>query len=168
MNEPESSDQPSSIPTFAAPNIPLNTDVTVSSAQSGNFSLLQASGWQGPMPSPEAMKRFAEIDPTFPERIMALTEGEARHRREMERTELDALVRDKESERSERKRGQWFGFVLALVFLVAGGGLVLSGHAWAGGTIATSTLATLVVVFVTGRRTRDHAGEDLADLNQSP
>lgn len=114
------------------------------------------------------MKRFGEIDPTFPERIMALTEGEANHRREMERVELDALVRDKLADRTERMRGQWFGFVLAIVFLVAGGGLVLDGHAWAGGTIATSTLVALVTVFVTGRRQQIGPESQPDELKQSP
>ncbi|QCD52831.1 hypothetical protein [Campylobacter sp. RM16192] len=36
-------------------------------------------GYQGPIPSPEFMQSYAEIDPSFPDRIFKLTEDNMQH-----------------------------------------------------------------------------------------
>jgi hypothetical protein len=48
-------------------------------------------------------------------------------------------------------RGQLFGFITALLFLIASTVMVLYGHGLAGAVIGSIDLVSLVAVFVTGR-----------------
>lgn len=42
------------------------------------------SQWIGPLPSPEALERFNHVIPGGAERILRMTEGQAKHRRKLE------------------------------------------------------------------------------------
>jgi uncharacterized membrane protein len=87
----------------------------------------------GPLPHPDYYERYAAIIPNGAERIIAMAEREQTQRHLMERF------------------GMASAFVLALVFLVAGSILVLSGHDQAGTVIITGTVLGLAGVFITGR-----------------
>jgi uncharacterized membrane protein len=65
--------------------------------------------FSGPLPHPQLLSQYNELIPNGAERIVALTEREARHRQSLE------------------ARGQLFAFVLAMVSLVGGIGLIAIG-----------------------------------------
>ena len=70
----------------------------------------RAGFYQGPVPPPNIMEAYGRIDASFPERIMQEFEKNSEHIRGMEKSALEfTVLRD--------KRGQYFGFVLALGLL---------------------------------------------------
>jgi uncharacterized membrane protein len=108
--------------------------------------------FSGPLPPPDALAGYGRIDPTFPERIVRLAEEEAQHRRRSETVALDAEANDARAARVERRIGQVLGFVLAVLFLIAGVWLTLAGHPTVGAVVLGTTMVSLVTVFVVGRR----------------
>jgi len=110
----------------------------------------------GPLPPPDELQRYESILPGAAERIISMAEGQATHRRQLERDAVDADIRDAADERAERRRGQYLGFAIGVVAIAGGtlsmvfspgvvgqvGGVVIGGGA----------LATIVTAFVTGKR----------------
>lgn len=70
----------------------------------------RAGYYQGPVPPPNIMEAYGRIDASFPERIMKEFEKNSEHIRDMEKSSLNEAV-------SRDKRGQCFGFILALGLL---------------------------------------------------
>ena len=55
------------------------------------------------------------------------------------------------SQENQGTRGQWFGFIIAIVFLAASVLLTLKGYEIAGIGLGGTTIVGLVAVFVTGK-----------------
>ena len=66
-----------------------------------------------PIPLPQILKGYKEVDPTFPERIMVEFEKNSAHVRNQEQKALDAQIQ-------EAKRGQYMAFFIsvALFFVI--------------------------------------------------
>lgn len=102
------------------------------------FPEVVAAMWKAPLPPPAAIKAYAETAPSYPERIMAMTERqiemgarEQEHRHKIEMKEQDHRHRQEEfqniSIRNSVRRAQ-FGIIG-----IAVSGLVLAGAlAWIG------------------------------------
>lgn len=88
--------------------------------------------WQGTLPPPEILERYAAMLSDAPERIFALAERQSAHRHTIEGEVI-------ESDKIARTRGQRYALVIAL------GGLLLSGYAL---HLACPSYA-LAIVFVT-------------------
>lgn len=107
--------------------------------------------WQGPIPSPEDLGRYREVDPSLPDRILtmaertlALTEKQTDHRIAMETKLLTGM-------NFRAHAGLWLAFTLAVLIFVGCGWLINNGHDIAGSVIATIDLVGLVGVFIYGR-----------------
>jgi uncharacterized membrane protein len=103
--------------------------------------------FSGPIPPPEILKAYDEIEPGTARRILAQAEMQTAHRIEIEKTSIN----------SEIRRSNWglvAGFVVAMASIVGGCLLVWAGHDVAGATIATGSVVALVGVFVYGTATR--------------
>lgn len=70
--------------------------------------------YSGPVPSPEFMEKFKQVQPDFPERIMKLTENEDARRTEIVAIEKFRIAEEFKAER----RGQMLTFVCLVAFLV--------------------------------------------------
>jgi len=116
--------------------------------QAGEALVRMSTWWQGPIPPPELLEAFGEVDPLLPERIMSLAERESSHRQGLERQAQDAEIADRECERDERFRGQMLGFGLALVCITSATLLGLFGQPILAGVIGGTTLVSIVAVFV--------------------
>lgn len=103
-----------------------------------------AIAFQGPLPPPAMLEHYGKIIPNAPERMMALLEKQTDHRIAMETKLVDGRV-------SVTKTGQWMAFVLSLFFGSTAAYLGINGHEWLAGTIATTTIIGLAVVFVLGK-----------------
>jgi uncharacterized membrane protein len=51
----------------------------------GKTKTIAGKFYQGILPSPEMMEHYQRIDPSLPDRILKLTEGEAQHRRDCDK-----------------------------------------------------------------------------------
>lgn len=108
-------------------------------------AVLRKEYYSGPLPPPKALADYNNIVDGAAERILIMAELEQKHRHQIESTALLGEI-------NNDKRGQRFGFGIAITFGVMALVLGLSGQQWLGGIIATVDLLALVTVFVLGRR----------------
>ncbi len=100
--------------------------------------------WQGPLPPPGLLKAYNEAIPNGAERILTEVQRQCRHRMDLE----NRLIPEQQL---QSRRGQVYGLVVALSFLVASFILITMGFGIFGTIIGTVDLIALVTVFVTGR-----------------
>ncbi|MBF0262731.1 MAG: DUF2335 domain-containing protein, partial [Magnetococcales bacterium] len=114
-------------------------------SQSGGYVM---AAFSGPIPDPYALKIYGEIDPTYPERLLAMAERQEAHRqaeeirqKELEKIAIESyiafnqakhnLARQKHLERIKyQTRGQWLGIVLVSFFLMGAIYVTMNGHDW--------------------------------------
>jgi uncharacterized membrane protein len=110
----------------------------------GQVVLATASAFQGPLPPPEVLAKYNEIDAGLVNRIVTMAEEQAKHRREIEN-----FVTDKSLALS--RMGQVFGLTIAMTGLGAAVITTLYNHGVVGALIGTVDLVALVSVFVLGK-----------------
>lgn len=71
----------------------------------------------GPLPHPDTLMGYKEIDISFPDRIMSMAEEDAEHHRKMEE---QIIIENFNS----NKRGMIFGFIISLVAIGLGAWLI--------------------------------------------
>ena len=109
------------------------------------LSVRSVQHFQGPLPPPQTLAQYETILAGCAERIVSMAEEQAAHRRTLETRVIAGNL-------AAERRGQIFAFVLALVVIALGGGLIQLGKDASGLTAIIGALATLVAVFVYGRR----------------
>ena len=90
---------------------------------------------------------LAEYNKLFPgcaERIVAMAESQTAHRQELEKAVVHGNIAD-------AKRGQTYAFILGLVVMAGGIGLVGFGRPVEGLVAVVAALGTLAGVFIWGR-----------------
>lgn len=107
-------------------------------------SVMYSESYSGAVPHPDHLERFNELVPGSAQMIFDEFQKQAEHRRNLEAFAVQNQIR-------QSGRGQIFGFVLAVVFLLAGIILIFSGHEQAGITLTGGTLVSLVALFVVGK-----------------
>lgn len=122
-----------------------------SSVLESMFSRATLEFYSGPFPSPQMLRDYAASFPDVPERLMALVEEEAKLRRSIELKQVAAALEDQRADRLERRRGQWLGFGIGVIAIVAGAITASLGQPWPGGIIGSAGVVGLVSVFVLGR-----------------
>lgn len=106
------------------------------------------ASFSGPLPPPSLLQQYDKIQPGFAERIMALTETEAAHVRDMDRKGLWAAI-------WEARLGQVFGLTIGLAAIFAGTYAAVEGQPLAGGFIGGAGVIGLVTAFIIGRSAND-------------
>lgn len=127
---------------------------SIAQSKQQTIQLTKEQRWTGPLPSPDDLRKFDQLIPGSAERIIALAEGEALHRRELEKKVLDSEITDRSTVRGYFSRGQLMGFMLAVLFLIATVWIILAGYSISGTIIGSTTLVSLVVIFVLARDPR--------------
>jgi len=122
---------------------------------------VQPSSWSGPLPAPADLQRLEEIAPGAANRILTISEKQADHRIDMERTLVNHAL----------KRGHWglvAGFVLSAMVILGGIFLISGGHDWAGGILISMNLVGLASVFVYGSNSRrSHRQDRIETLSEN-
>lgn len=109
---------------------------------------IKGESFSGPIPHPELLKKYDQIQSGFAERIVRMAEKQLDHRIECENKVVESSI-------SESKRGQNYGLAVSLLFLIASVILGLLGHDWLAGTLGAGTLVSLVAIFITGRKAKE-------------
>ena len=117
-----------------------------------------AIAFQGPLPPPAMLEHYGRIIPNGPERMMALLEKQTDHRIAMETKLVSGRV-------SVTRTGQWMAFALSIFFGATAAYLGINSHEWLAGTIATTTIIGLAVVFVLGKEPGQKQPEQEAEPN---
>ena len=136
----QADDEPDEVPN--PPAQPLNADEA-----SGQFVMAYREEFQGPLPPPSVIERYAAIHPEAPKIIFRAFESQVKHRLEMEATLLHG------SERRARL-GQVLGTVLIACGLAGGIIAVVVGQAASGAVIIVAALASGILSYVFGDRPR--------------
>jgi len=103
-----------------------------------------------PLPPPEELQRYEEIQKGLSKRLVDFLLAEIEHRRQLEWSAFEQEV-------AYKKRGQLFGFLIGLSAVLGGTVSASLGHEWAGAAIGGSGVLGLVTVFVTARSRANHA-----------
>ena len=98
------------------------------------------------------MKEYAEIDPGLPLRFIEIFERQQTHDHAVERAVIENNREIILNNQNLERRGQFFGFILALLGLFAGISAAFLGLQLAGGIIGAGGLALLAGVFVFSRK----------------
>lgn len=117
--------------------------------------LQQLQFYQGDVPHPEILRKLAEIDPSFPERIFKIAEESSKERIRASQAASENAKKLIDGERSFKIRGQILTFIL--FFLVLGVTVLLAVLGMPGAAIATclggfATLGASAINGMTGRK----------------
>ena len=106
---------------------------TVQNANHQRQLKVETSRFEGPIPSPEIFKQYAEIIPDAPERILAVFEQDSKHVRDIEMSALNA-------QKGDNKRVHYMAWSLVMT------GFIMSGvFAWIDkDALAMVTLGTTI------------------------
>lgn len=103
-----------------------------------------AARYSGPVPHAAEMARYKEVDPSFPERFVAMAERQAVHRQSLE-------TRVVTEDFAMRRRGQHYALISIVILLAFALALALLGATTAAAIVGGTTVVGVVTVFVTGR-----------------
>lgn len=109
--------------------------------------VIRSETFSGPIPPPEALEKYEQIQPGAADRILKMAEKQMEHRMSLENRVIGGQVQ-------QGKRGQIFGFVL--VFVCVAVAIFFAVYLQMNGFAATFlcvTMVTVVALFVTGKRT---------------
>jgi uncharacterized membrane protein len=95
----------------------------------------------GPVPHPDHLAGYEKTLPGAANRILEMAEREQRHRHEIE---SDLL----KTKHKEHKRGQNIGCILVVFLAIVAGGLGFLSHDWLSGAIFTTTIVSVIIVYV--------------------
>ncbi|MCK4624547.1 MAG: DUF2335 domain-containing protein [Phycisphaerae bacterium] len=123
----------------------------------------QRTEMSGPLPPPQILEKYNQICPGAAERILSMAEKQARHRQEVESKALEAGIADAKSDRTQIRRGQYLGFVIAFVGVAGGVYAVVKGAGWAGTAVAGAPLVGLVTALIYGRKPKHIPEETIKD-----
>lgn len=102
---------------------------------------VQATTFQGLLPSPEVLQKFDQVLPGLADRIAKMAEGYARDRLLNGRTARWSMI-----------LAQVFAFIVAMTIILGGFYLVLHDKSPEGITAVVAAVAAIVTAFVDGRR----------------
>ncbi|MDE2818588.1 MAG: DUF2335 domain-containing protein [Chloroflexota bacterium] len=103
--------------------------------------VLQVEHYSGIIPHPSIVGRWERIMPGSAERILSLSEKHQEHRMDVEHTMFGVFAK-------REQLGMWFYFIIALVMIVGGTFIILSGHSTAGLVALAAPIATLAGSFI--------------------
>ena len=152
-------DQPSEIEKQNSGDAGLAEKLEADEDKTREVLLSALTQFSGPLPPPEILESYDRIVPGSAKEMHDLVIERARQIMTIEQTNAQAIVEDGEAERAQFRRGQWLTFVLALLLIACGTVSILMGHDWAGATIVTTTLGSLVLAFLWGKRSEGNKGE---------
>ena len=111
--------------------------------------LQRIQSFSGPIPHPEILEGYERIKPGFAERIISMAEKEQEGQLYCDKLYLEGPIK-------ATRRGQWMGFIIALLFLGAATTLGILGETAVAITLGGGTLVALVTLFVTNRPPQKH------------
>lgn len=101
--------------------------------------------YSGPLPHPKHLEKYEDVCPGAADRIIAMAEGQAKHRQSMEYFVIKANGRNS-------TLGVIIGGVVAVLAIGCGTHIIESGYEISGYITMFGSLSTLVGVFVYGKR----------------
>lgn len=138
---------------------PTQVDSThkISSKVVRTMTTVSASYHEGPLPPAEVIAQYESILPGAADRIFKMAEKQQTHRHGMEKNVLASHIR-------RSREGLLAGLAVAIGGLVLAGISLYLGYPWTAFALTSGTLASLVGVFVVGKKAQD---DELADKRRN-
>lgn len=114
------------------------TRATVAGATAGDRTVITGSFYVGPIPSPEDLRGYEDVQAGLADRLVSMAEREQDHRHTQESL-------DGQEARSRARSGQWIAAAL-MTFMLAGG--IVLAYTGREGTGATAIIGTLGMLMV--------------------
>jgi uncharacterized membrane protein len=127
------------------------------------FQSFAATFWSGPLPPASQLREYESVLPGSADRILSMTERQAEHRQDIEKTAVNGGNR-------RSWWGLWTGFAISVIVLGLSAAIILSGHDAAGTALGAIDIAALAGVFVYGRsdQRRERVNKQAATQLPSP
>lgn len=125
---------------------------------------------QGPIPDPESIAKYAAIDPTFPNRLMAMAESQLAYRQSEQHRNGERIAFENSQILKQGDRGQHYALVVVLAVLAVALVALIYGYPTTAGIIVTADIATVAGLFLYGGqgfRGRRHGKDSEAKKNES-
>ncbi|MCK4340550.1 MAG: DUF2335 domain-containing protein [Phycisphaerae bacterium] len=122
---------------------------------SGSQEIIMAykeEAFLGPLPHPAILEQYNKIQPGFANRVVSMAESWAEHRQVTQRKALEAEIEDAQADRRQKRRGQWLGFLIAVIGFAVTVYAIHEKSPWVAGILGSGTLVSLTAAFVLGRR----------------
>jgi uncharacterized membrane protein len=146
---------PEQVPPSTSPQTPPS--VTPLPTTSVEFARYEASGASGPIPSPDILRAYEDLQPGTARRFIDDHFAQRDHERALERSEQGLRREVVRANHAIVTRGQYFGLIIVLVVLGLAAALGFTGHQQAASVFGGTTIIGLAAVFALGRiRTRDN------------
>lgn len=123
--------------------------------------VLQVERYSGTVSHPSIVGRWERIMPGSADRILGLSEKHQEHRLEMESKTLDVFIK-------REQLGMWFYFIIALVMIVGGIVIILSGYSTVGLVALAAPVATVAGSFLYSHRSARQDREALQQPSRPP
>ena len=107
------------------------------------MAAIQQESFSGPLPHPQYYEGYEKVLPGSANRILTMTESQVQHRISIEKNIVRRSL-------NQKVLGMIFGGILTILILCAVVYLGLNGHDFLAGTIGTTTIIGVIVVFVLG------------------
>ncbi|MCP5052697.1 MAG: DUF2335 domain-containing protein [bacterium] len=118
----------------------------------------------GPIPSPEGLKEYKEVDPSFPERIFNIAEKVTEYR-------IDSNKKRLEFEIKKGLKGQSIASIIAVLYLAGAVFCAYIGAHQVGSIIGGVTLVSVVPMFLYRRKRNGNketkTGQNTSDKDKS-
>lgn len=122
-----------------------------SQQSSQSIKIQQSSHFSGPIPSPEALQKYGDINPHLIEQIFEMTESDLKHSRDIEQKTTNANIELARASMTQKGRGQFFALLIAAMAFCTSIALAALGAKTAASIVGGATVVSLVAIFVTGQ-----------------
>lgn len=102
----------------------------------------------GPIPSPRALKGYAELDSTLPDRIVKMAEKQLEHEISIDQRNVDTAQEAMRRGFASATRGQWMELFVILTLIACSVWMGLTGHEALSYVMIGSGIAAAGAVFV--------------------
>lgn len=118
----------------------------------------------GPLPSPESLQGYKDVDPSLVPTILDMAQREQSHRHPIDDHIIELERQEQTARRHAISRGQWLGFGIAVLVLGLAGLMAVLGYEQIALALAAVNIAALAAVFVSsGVRERNRRSEPTAE-----
>ncbi|HYF97525.1 MAG TPA: DUF2335 domain-containing protein [Coxiellaceae bacterium] len=112
--------------------------------------------FSGPIPSPEILAKYENLQAGLAERIIRMAEEQAHHRQILEAKSLQTNIEHVQESDKEARYGQNYAFIVAMTAIVGGLTLAFFDKQIAATIITSLGLGGIITAFIYGRTKEEH------------
>lgn len=124
---------------------------------------IRGAAYSGPLPPPEMLANYEKVLPGLAAQIVERADREQSFRHKAVFFELEAEREKNREENKIARRGQYFGFCIALLGILGSIYLIATGKELTGLGSLVTVLTVLVTVFITGKKSEHKKSENAQD-----